>query len=272
MELLATYAPFVLGLVAASVIAGLMAGFLGVGGGIVLVPVMVWMFGFVDFPADLSMHMAVATSLTTIIFTAISSARTHRSKGGVLVPILKIWAPFVGLSALAGGLLARFIQPDTLTLIFAVVAIFVALNFLRKEPLVLGDGLPTGLPANAAIACGIGLTSSLMGIGGGTLGVPTLSAFSIPIKKAVGTSAAMGLVIAIPAAIGFVVSGAGVPDRPPFSLGYVSLPAVILIIPITTQLAPDGARWAHKVDATWVKRCFAAFLALTAARMFVSVL
>ncbi|KAJ57190.1 membrane protein [Actibacterium mucosum KCTC 23349] len=272
MELFATYAPLALGLVMASVVAGLLAGFLGVGGGIVLVPVMVWMFGFIQFPAELAMHMAVATSLATIIFTAVSSARAHHSKGYVLGPILKSWGPFVALSALAGGLLARYIDPDTLTLIFAVVAVLVSINFLRSSPLVIADQLPTRLSANAAIAGGIGLTSSLMGIGGGTLGVPVLSAYSVPVKKAVGTSAAMGLLIAGPAAIGFLVSGAGVAGRPPFSLGYVSVPAVLLIIPITMYLAPVGARLAHKVEPAWVKRGFAAFLALTAARMFVSVL
>ncbi len=271
-DLVATYAPLAISLICASVAAGLMAGFLGVGGGIVLVPVMVWIFGFVDFSPDLAMHMAVATSLATIIFTAIPSARAHHQNGGVLVPVVKRWGPFVALSAFAGGLVARYIEPSTLTLIFAVVAVLVSINFLSKSPLVVADGLPDGLLGNIGLASGIGFVSSLMGIGGGTLGVPAMSAFSVPIKKAVGTSAAMGFLIALPAATGFVISGMGVPGRPPLSLGYVSLPAVLLIIPITTWSAPIGAGLAHRVDATWVKRGFAAFLALTAIRMLYSIM
>jgi uncharacterized membrane protein YfcA len=272
MDLAATYAPLAIGLICASVVAGLMAGFLGVGGGIVLVPVMVWIFGFINFSPDLAMHMAVATSLATIIFTAIPSARAHHNNGGVLIPVVKRWGPFVAFSALAGGLVARYIEASTLTLIFAAVAVFVSMNFLRKTPLVIADKLPDGLLGNVGLASGIGFVSSLMGIGGGTLGVPTMSAFSVPIKEAVGTSAAMGFLIALPAAIGFVVSGMGVPDRPHLSLGYVSLPAVLLIIPITTWLAPVGAGLAHRVDATLVRRGFAAFLALTAIRMLYDIM
>ncbi|MEP5729568.1 MAG: sulfite exporter TauE/SafE family protein [Sulfitobacter sp.] len=272
MDLIATYASLAIGLICASVVAGLMAGFLGVGGGIVLVPVMVWIFGFINFSPELAMHMAVATSLATIIFTAIPSARTHHRNGGVLVPVVKKWGPFVAFGAFTGGLVARFIEPSTLTLIFAVVALLVSVNFLRKTPLVVADRLPDGFSGNVGIASGIGFVSSLMGIGGGTLGVPVMSAFSVPIKKAVGTSAAMGFLIALPAAIGFVISGIGVPGRPPLSLGYVSLPAVLLIIPITTWLAPVGAGLAHRVDGTWIKQGFAAFLALTALRMLHSIL
>lgn len=268
---ISTYAPLIIGLLAASTIAGLIAGFLGVGGGIVLVPVMVWIFGAIDFPAELAMHMAVATSLATIVFTALPSARAHYQMGGVMVDVVKRWGPFVAAAALAGGLVARYIEPAALTLIFAIVALLVSANFLKSKPVVLAEALPSDLPRSAAIASSIGLVSSLMGIGGGTLGVPTMTAFSVPIKKAVGTSAAIGLFIAIPAAIGFIVSGIDVPGRPPLSLGYVSVPAVILIVPVTMYLAPVGARLAHQMEGVWVKRGFAAFLSLTALRMLLSV-
>ena len=269
-DMLLTYLPLFAGLLVASACAGILAGFLGVGGGIVLVPAMFWMFDLVDFPPELSMHMAVATSLGTIIFTAISSARAHHARGGINTQLLRRWGPFIALSALAGGLAARLFDPGALMAVFSVVGLLVALNFLRPSPLVVAEGLPQSRVANAAIATLIGGVSSLMGIGGGTLGVPTLSAFSYPITRAVGTSAAFGLIIAVPAACGFAISGLGVEGRPPASLGYISLPAVLAIIPITTSLAPVGARLAHSVDGKWVKYGFAVFLGATSIRMLIS--
>lgn len=271
LQELLTYAPLLAGLLCASVFAGLLAGFLGVGGGIVLVPAMFWMFQFVDFDPDIAMHMAVATSLGTIIFTAISSARAHHKRGSVDVTLLKRWGPFVAIGALSGGLMARYFDGDALTALFGCIGALVALNFLRKSPLVVAAALPSSTAKNVGIAGSIGFVSALMGIGGGTLGVPTLSAFSFPIKRAVGTSAAFGLIIAAPAALGFIVSGLGIDGRPPLSLGYVSLPAVLAIIPITTRLAPIGAALAHKVEARWVQLGFAVFLGITAVRMMASV-
>lgn len=270
MEVILSYLPLAAGLGAAAVVAGLMAGFLGVGGGIVLVPVLFWLFTFIDFPDTLSMHMAVATSLATIIFTAISSARAHHRRGAVDMALLKTWGVPIGLGALAGGLVARFIDPAGLKMIFGVVALAVSVNLATPKTLVIAPTLPKSRAANIGISWVIGLVSSLMGIGGGTLGVPTLAAFSYPIHRAVGTAAAFGLIIALPAAAGFIVSGLGVADRPPLSLGYVSLPAVLIIIPFTTALAPVGARLAHDLDAKWVKRGFALFLSITALRMLIS--
>lgn len=262
-----TYLPLLFGLLGASVFAGLIAGFLGVGGGIVLVPSMFWMFGFIDFPQELAMHMAVATSLGTIIFTSISSARAHYKRGSVDLELLKVWGPLISLGALSGGLLSQFFDPSALTAVFGCVGLLVALNFLRPNPLIIADRLPENKSANGSIAVSIGVVSALMGIGGGTLGVPTLSAFSYPIKKAVGTSAAFGLLIAVPATIGFIVAGSGVEDRPPFSLGYISIPAVLAIIPVTTTLAPVGARLAHKLGGNAIKFGFALFLGVTSLRM-----
>ncbi len=259
-----------LGLGLAAIVAGLIAGFLGVGGGIVLVPVLFWLFTLIDFPQELSMHMAVATSLATIIFTSVSSVRAHHGRGSVDLSLVRSWAIPIGLGALSGGLLARLIDPDGLKVVFGVVALCVAVNLATPKSLVVSDHLPTSKPLNVTIAGTIGLVSSLMGIGGGTLGVPTLVAFSVPIRMAVGTAAAFGLIIALPAVAGFVFSGWGIPGRPPASLGYVSLPAVAIIIPFTIFLAPIGARFAHSVDGKWVKRGFAAFLAVTAVRMLAS--
>ena len=259
------------GIVLSSILAGVLAGLLGVGGGIVLVPVLFWILSISRFPADISMHMAVATSLATIIFTSLSSARAHARRGAVDPALLRLWAPGIVVGALSGGLAAKFIAPDGLKAIFGVIALFVALNMARTRHLVLGPHLPESRAVNLAIAAATGLLSALMGIGGGTLSVPILTGFSVEIRRAVGTAAAFGILIAVPAVIGFAISGAGVPGRPPLSLGYVNLAAAALILPFTVGFAPVGASLAHRLDTIWIKRAFALFLAITAVRMLMSV-
>jgi uncharacterized membrane protein YfcA len=257
------------GLVGASIFGGIVAGLLGVGGGIVIVPVLYWLFTFIHFPEELAMHMAVATSLATIITTSIASMRAHHKRGAVDFALLRRWAPALAVGALAGGLAARFFEPAVLTGIFGTVGLLVAINMVLPKPLVIAEELPPN-PVQVAIATVIGFVSSLMGIGGGTLGVPTMAAFSFPIHRAVGTASAFGIVIAVPAVIGFIVSGWDVPGRPPLSLGYVSLIATAIILPFTTYFAPLGARLAHALEPKWVKRAFALFLTATAIKMLMS--
>ncbi|MEP2639759.1 MULTISPECIES: sulfite exporter TauE/SafE family protein [Roseobacteraceae] len=260
------------GVILAAISAGILAGLLGVGGGIVLVPVLFWLLSLTEFPAELSMHMAVATSLATIIFTSISSARAHDARGTLDRALLKLWGPGLVIGALAGGLVARFIDADGLRVIFGGLAMIVAVNMMLPRTLVVAPSLPQGRGATGAMSSVTGLLSALMGIGGGTLSVPLLCAFSVEIRRAVGTAAAFGFLIALPAAVGFVISGWGIPDRPPLSLGYISLPAAVVILPFTVSFAPLGAKLAHAVDTVWIKRVFAAFLLLTAVRMLASVL
>ncbi|WP_294607187.1 sulfite exporter TauE/SafE family protein [uncultured Roseovarius sp.] len=262
---------FLLGTVILSAIfAGIMAGLLGVGGGIVLVPMLFWMLSLSDFPSGIFMHMAVATSLSTIMFTSMSSAWAHNKRGAIDLKLLRLWAPAMMLGALSGGLVSRYIGADELKAIFGIIALLVAANMARPKPLVLSDDLPESRIAHIAISGVTGLFSSLMGIGGGTLSVPILSAFSVEIRRAVGTASAFGVVIAVPAVIGFVLSGLGVEGRPPLSLGYVNIAAALVILPFTVGFAPVGARIAHSVDTKWIKRAFAFFLFITAIRMLTS--
>ncbi|WP_426373167.1 sulfite exporter TauE/SafE family protein [Aliiroseovarius sp. PTFE2010] len=261
-----------IGLIGSSVLAGVLAGLLGVGGGIVLVPVLFWILAFVDFPADISMHLAVATSLSTIIFTSLSSARSHHSHGNVDVKILKLWAPGVVIGALGGGLAAKFVDADALKTIFGVIAVLVAINMMRKNILVFRSALPESPATNGVISVLCGLFSALMGIGGGTLAVPILSSFSVPIRKAVGTASAMGILIAVPATLGFIWAGWNVPNRPFGSLGYVNLIGTLIILPFTVGFAPVGASLSNRISTIWVKRCFAIFLGITGCRMLLSVL
>lgn len=261
-----------IGLIGSSVLAGILAGLLGVGGGIVLVPVLFWILSAVDFPADISMHLAVATSLSTIIFTSVSSARSHHSRGNMDMSILKLWGPGILIGALAGGIAAKYVNADSLRLIFGVIAVLVALNMMRKNIIVLRDVLPVSKATNGAISVFAGLFSALMGIGGGTLAVPILASFSVPIRKAVGTASAMGFLIAVPATLGFIWAGWNVPDRPYGSLGYVNLIGTLIILPFTVGFAPVGASLSNRISTVWVKRCFAVFLGITGVRMLLTVL
>ena len=248
-------------------VAGILAGLLGVGGGIVIVPVVFWVFELLDFPPETAMIVAVATSLATIIPTSISSARAHHGKGNVDFELLKRWAPLVFVGALIGGLSSFYLDGGDLRLVFGVVALIVAINMAIPKTLVLAQNLPSSKIVQGAMAGLIGVFSALMGIGGGTLSVPILSLFSYPTHRAVGTASAFGLVIAVPAVAGFILSGWDAPLRPPYSLGYVNLVAAAIIFPVTTIVAPLGARIAHALPAARLKLAFAVFLAITAARM-----
>ena len=185
--------------------------------------------------------------------------------------MLKRWAPFIFLGALIGGIASRFVSSENLTAIFGTIALLVAINMALPKKVVIADTVPQGPGGQMALPGGIGLFSALMGIGGGTLTVPVLSAFSYPVHRAVGTAAAFGLVIAVPAAAGFVWSGIGAADRPPASLGYVNLVAAVLIFSTSVLTAPYGSTLAHRLNPDALKRVFALFLFLTSIRMLWSV-
>jgi len=258
------------GVAVTAIIAGVLAGLLGVGGGIVIVPVLFWILSLTKFPPELSMHMAVATSLATIIFTSISSARAHNKRGSVDRSLLKPWAPGIVLGALSGGLAAKFIDASGLKAIFGTIALLVSINMATPKNLVISDHMPKSRAVNGVISYLTGLFSALMGIGGGTLSVPLLNGFSVEIRRAVGTASAFGFLIAVPAVLGFIYSGLGVPGRPPLSLGYVNLLAAGVILPFTVGFAPVGAALAHSLDTIWIKRAFALFLGITAIRMLMA--
>jgi uncharacterized membrane protein YfcA len=259
-------------LLATGAIAGIAAGLLGVGGGIVIVPVLFHLFSEIGIDPAVRMHLAVGTSLATIVATAGRSAASHRRRGAVDEALLRSWIAPVLAGVLAGGLAAPFASGAILTGVFALVALVVALHMaFGRESWRLADALPTGR-ARAAIGAGIGFVSLLMGIGGGTLGVPILTLFGVPIHRAVGTAAGLGLVVGIPGTLVFAASGWGAQALPPFSIGYVNALGFALIVPATFALAPVGARLAHAAPQRALRRIFAAFLALTSARMLAGLL
>lgn len=263
---------FGVAMLAAGVVAGLIAGLLGVGGGIVLVPVLFYLFTLLDVDAAIRMHMAVGTSLTTIVATAASSARAHYAKQSIDTRLLRSWGPWLLLGAIGGMSVFGSLKTASLTLVFATAALLVAIYMvIAKEPVEeTTDKFPRGI-ARAVMGLVVGGVSSIMGIGGGTLSVPLLSLFQYPMRRAVGTAAAIGLLISVPGGIGAFLSGLGHPNLPPFSLGFVNILAFVVLVPVTGFVAPYGARIAHAIKPGNLRYAFAAFLVFNAVNMFISV-
>lgn len=256
-------------MLATGAVGGILAGLLGVGGGIVVVPVLYQVLTLLQIAPDHRMHVAVATSLATIIPTSISSSRSHYRRSSVDMSLARRWALPLALGSVLGVVAANFVDGKKLVLVFAIVALIVAFRmvFGGPPPAEREGWTPRG-PAWLGAAGLIGFFSALMGIGGGTLSVSTLTAFGYPIRRAVGTGALFGLFIAVPGAIGFMVSGWGRPALPPWSLGHVSLIGCALIVPTSMLAAPWGARLAHAIPPRALQYCFAGFLVLTSAKFF----
>ncbi len=255
-------------MLATGCVAGVLAGLFGIGGGVVIVPVLEAALAFLGIDPAIRMHIAVGTSLATIVPTSISSMRAHHLRGSVDFDIVRRWAAFIFAGALLGTWIASMVHGRVLALVFATLALLVALRLvLMPEARRLTESVPTG-PATLAIPTAIGTVSSMMGIGGGTFSVMTLTMFGESIHRAVGTSALFGLLISLPGTLGFIVAGWGDPRLPPGSLGYVSLLGFALIAPATIAAAPLGARIAHAFSAKWLSRLFGLFLVLASVRLF----
>lgn len=272
MNAMGEWMAFVAALAATGVLAGLIAGLLGVGGGIVIVPVLFQILLLLGYDPAVVMHVAVGTSLMCIVPTSIASLRAHAKRDSVDVGLLKSWAPAVFAGSALGSVLAGYARGDILSGMFALLAFTVAaqMAFLRPD-FRLSDQLPRGL-TKIGIGGFIGGFSSMIGIGGGTLSVPVLTYCNYPMRLAVGTASAIGLVIAVPGALGFMAMGWGVEGRPPGSIGYVSLVGFALIAPLSFLAAPYGARIAHAIPPVWLKRAFAIFLVATGAKFLASIL
>ena len=256
---------FAAALLAIGAFAGILAGLLGVGGGIVLVPSFFYAFRALGFEGPDLMRVCVATSLATIVVTSIRSVQSHRRKGSVDIDVLRTWAPGIVVGALLGTWLATLLDTHMLQLIFAGLAMVVALYLaFGAGGFRLGDEMPRGI-VRSAISFVIGCLSTLMGIGGGSLGVPTMSLYNMPIHRAVGTAAGFGLAIAVPSTLGFLIARAD--GAPPYTLGSVNFPAFALVIAMTLVTTPWGVELAHRLNPTPLKRVFAAFLFIVALNM-----
>ena len=263
---------YLVGLISTGVVAGLIAGLFGVGGGIVIVPILFWIFTSLNFPEEILMHMAIGSSLATIIPTSIASARAHYKRGSIDIDVLKKWGFGIFLGALIGGFLGKFFSANELKYLFACISFIVALNMFIKKPLKFSNRLPKSRIINTLISFVIGFMSTLMGVGAGTIGVPSLVLLSIPIHRAIGTAAALGLFISIPATFGLAFSGIDVPNRPPMSIGYVNVIAFLIMFPLTVFFAPIGVKIAHLINQRVLKIIFGVFLIITSTKMLISIL
>lgn len=256
-----------IGILAVSgLVGGFVAGLLGVGGGIVTVPVLEYSLRFADVPEQYRMHVAVATSLAAIIPTSISSARAHHSRGAVDWDLAKRWAAPLLIASLAGSLIASHAPLAVLTGVFGTVALIVALKMLLPlDHLRASDHVPRGV-GGAALASLIGGLSAVMGIGGGTLTVPTLGLCGYPIHRAVGTASFFGLLISVPGTIGYLL--ADPPTVLPWlTVGFVSVSGLAVIVPGSMLTATLGARVAHTLSRRRLSQAFGVFLLVVASRM-----
>lgn len=264
--------PIIAALIATGIFAGILAGLFGVGGGIVIVPVLYFLLQGFGVSPESAMMIATATSLATIVPTSISSIRSHHAKGNIDLTLIKYWAPFILVMAVVGSYLAHSIRGNALVLMFACIAILISLNMLfRAGAPALVNQLP-GKFGQGIMASIVGGLSVMIGIGGGTIGVPMLSAFNVRAHVAVGTAAVFGLLIALPGVITLLSIGTTPTDAPLGTWGLVNLPAFFLIIPLTILFAPIGVKIGSKLDQKQLKRAFAVVLMITGIRMLIQTL
>lgn len=245
--------------------AGLLAGLLGVGGGLVIVPVLLWSFAGQGIGGPHAMHMAVATSLGTIVFTSLSSVWAHHRRGAVAWDVWARMTPGIIVGGLTGAGFAGVLDGRALEVFFGLFELAVAARMAWGGRPAAHRTLP-GSPGLAGAGGVIGAFSAVVGIGGGTLTVPFLVWCNVPMQRAVATSAACGLPIAAAGALGFAVAGQGA-VLPAWSVGYLYLPALAGIVAASVLTAPLGARLAHAVPATALRRGFALFLLGAGVRM-----
>ena len=263
--------PTFLALVATGIFAGILAGLLGVGGGIVIVPVLFFLFQGFGVSPESAMLIATATSLATIVPTSISSIRSHKEKGNVDFDLLKRWSMFIFAGVLVGSWLVTRVDGTWLTVLFGVIATLSALNMLfRTGKSAVFQQLP-GKAGQSIMGTSIGFFSSMVGIGGGTISVPLLTLYNYPAHKAVGTAAAIGLIISLPGALTMLLMGKTPVDSPAATFGLVNLVGFICIVPLTVKFAPVGASLAAKLDAAKLKKVFAIVLLITGVRMLAQV-
>jgi uncharacterized membrane protein YfcA len=267
MDDIVAYLPLILGLGLTGIVSGTFAGLLGIGGGAIIVPALAFALELMGFDGDVSQHVAVGTSLAIIIPTGISSALSHHKRGAVDVRVLKLWAPVIVVATLVGGLMAGWYSGDVLRIVFGIMAIFIAANIVLPFQQRLIGHLSASSLTHRIFAAVVGYVSALMGVGGGSLSVPTIAALGATMHQAVGTGAAIGVFIAIAGTVGFVVSGWNASGLPPLSVGFINVPALLLIGVLAALTAPLGAALAHRLDQKTLKRVFAVFLLLVGLQM-----
>ncbi len=247
--------------------AGVLAGLLGVGGGIVLVPAFFYAFQTLGYGGDQLMQICLATSLATIIVTSLRSVMSHNKKGAVDWEILRSWGIGIALGAIVGVLAASALRSTVLQGVFGGLALVIGCYLgLGRSEWRLAEEMPKGAK-RMALSPAVGFLSVLMGIGGGSFGVPLMTLHGVAVHRAVATAAGFGVIIAVPSVAGFLLLDVDPATRPPFTIGAVNLVAFFIVIAMTLITAPWGVKLAHAMDPKPLKRLFGAFLVLVAINM-----
>ncbi|MGX4640778.1 sulfite exporter TauE/SafE family protein [Massilia sp. SYSU DXS3249] len=257
----------ILALLAMGAFGGFAAGLLGIGGGMVLVPFITMIFTARGVPDALVVHMAIATSLATIMFTSLSSVRAHHKHGAVLWHVVKLLAPGIVVGSMIGPWIGKQMNSSALAFFFGIFVAFSATQMLvNKKPAAARD-LP-GTPGMFATGGLIGILSGLVGAGGGFISVPFMTWCNVRIHNAVATSAALGFPIALAGTLANIFYGWGEPGLPEYSLGFIYVPALLIIVAASMTMAPLGARTAHRMEVRQLQKVFAVILYALAAYMF----
>jgi uncharacterized protein len=262
--------PFLLAMIVAGIVAGFLAGLFGIGGGAVLVPVFYQMLGALDVDETIRMHVAVGTSLAIIVPTSIRSFRSHYLRGIVDMPLLRTYIVSVPTGVIAASIIAAYLSSAGLRTIFAVIAFVVGIKLLLSRDNWRFPGDIPGNPLRFFIGIFIGFFSTFMGIGGGIFNNTFMTLYGRPLLQSVATSSGVGVLISIPGMLGYIWAGWGVETLPPFSIGFVNLVMVAVVIPLAWLVAPLGVSAAHAVSKRQLEIGFGLFLLLVSARFMIS--
>ena len=260
---------FILTIMAVSaVVTGFMAGFFGIGGGLIMVPVLFYIFSFAGIEQAFIMHLALGTSFSIIIPTSIISTMTHMKFKAVDFNIVKTFGAFVAIGVVFGTIFAVSLKTSSLVLFFSIMTMLFSFYFLTAKEKI--NPTPRKINLIYRVICGFlsGFLSAPMGIAGGVINTPILKMFGYPIKVAIGCSAAVGCVIALIGAIGFAVSGSYLNINAPFSLGFINIPTFLIFVPITMFMAKIGAKTVHKFDKMLIGKLFGIYLFIVSCKLF----
>ena len=251
-----------------AVVTGFMAGFFGIGGGLIMVPILFYLFNFAGLDQTFIMHLALGTSFSIIIPTSIISTITHMKFKAVDFDIVKTFGVFVATGVVFGTIFAVSLKTSSLVLFFSIMTMIFAFYFLTAKEKV--NPTPRKISLIYRVVCGFlsGFLSAPMGIAGGVINTPILKMFGYPIKVAIGCSAAVGFIIALIGAISFAISGTYLNINAPLSLGFINIPTFLIFVPITMFMAKIGARSVHKFDKRLIGKLFGIYLFIISCKLF----
>ncbi len=252
--------------------AGFLSGLLGIGGGIIYVPVILYILFLSGYDGELTMHIAVGTSLATVMINALTATYAHSKRGdGIDTSIVKKWLLFLMMGSISGGVIIRYLSGDMMKLIFAVMLFYLGVRFIIQKQQKQRFILPTHhIYFRAIFGWCIGMVAALIGIGGSIFMTPTLMASKIPIHKAIAVAPIINIAISSAASVAFIVQGIDVAGRPPFSLGYIHITTLLFFIPAILISVPQGANLAHRLNPQPLKRLFGGFLTIVSIKVGLS--